>query len=106
MTNAWLAALFGLFGAPRCTESQKESPQLTSGHDANFYRRQYCCGWWDQPTNSLAVQSRSVVESAMLMLHCGRPYGTDSSRQRQDHARRPSCDTAIEGFDPRARQPL
>src|SRR5262249_54685542 len=54
----------------------------------------------------LGVQSRSVVESAMLMLHCGRPYGTDSSRQRQDHARRPSCDTAIEGFDPRARQPL
>jgi len=31
------------------------------------------------------VQSRSVVESAMLMLHSGRPYGTDSSRQRQDH---------------------
>src|SRR6266446_7733831 len=54
----------------------------------------------------LAVQSRSVVESAMLMLHSGRPYGTDSSRQRQDHARRPSCYTAIEGFDPRARQPL
>src|SRR6516225_11234615 len=54
----------------------------------------------------LAVQSRSVMESAMLMLHSGRPYGTDSSRQRQDHARRPSCYTAIEGFDPRARQPL
>ena len=52
---------------------------------------------------ALAVQSRSVVESAMLMLHSGRPYGTDSSRQRQDHARRPSCYTAIEGFDPRAR---
>jgi len=46
------------------------------------------------------------VESAMLMLHSGRPYGTDSSRQRQDHARRPSCYTAIEGFDPKARQPL
>jgi len=41
------------------------------------------------------VQSRSVVDSAMLMLHSGRPYGTDSSRQRQDHARRPSCYTAI-----------
>src|SRR5205807_6421455 len=54
----------------------------------------------------LSVQSRSVVESAMLMLHSGRPYGTDSSRQRQDHARRPSCYTAIEGFDPRVRQPL
>jgi hypothetical protein len=52
----------------------------------------------------LGVQSRSVVESAMLMLHSGRPYGTNSSRQRQDHARRPSCYTAIEGFDPRARQ--
>ena len=54
----------------------------------------------------LVVQSRSVVESAMLILHSGRPYGTDSSRQRQDHARRPSCYTAIEGFDTRARQPL
>src|SRR5262245_6461978 len=53
--------------------------------------------------HALGVQSRSVVESAMLMLHSGRPYGTDSSRQRQDHARRPSCYTAIEGFDPRAR---
>src|SRR5262245_46398853 len=57
-------------------------------------------------SRALDVQSRSVVESAMLMLHSGRPYGTDSSRQRQDHARRPSCYTAIEGFDPRARQPL
>ena len=55
---------------------------------------------------SLVVQSRSVMESAMLILHSGRPYGTDSSRQRQDDARRPSCYTAIEGFDPRARQPL
>ena len=47
---------------------------------------------------ALVVPSRSDVESAMLMLHSGRPYGTDSSRQRQDHARRPSCYTAIEGF--------
>src|SRR5215831_7876973 len=54
---------------------------------------------------NLAVQSRSVMESAMLILYSGRPYGTDPSRQRQDHARRPSCYTAIEGFDPRARQP-
>ena len=45
----------------------------------------------------LGVQSRSVVESAMLMLHSGRPYGTDSSRQRQDHARRPSCYTSYAG---------
>src|SRR5262249_33101874 len=57
-------------------------------------------------SQTLGVQSRSVMESAMLILYSGRPYGTDSSRQRQDHARRPSCFTAIEGFDPRARQPL
>src|SRR2546430_11191642 len=38
------------------------------------------------PPLSLGVQSRSVFESAMLMLHSGRPYGTDSSRQRQDNA--------------------
>ena len=50
---------------------------------------------------TLGVQSRSVVESVMLIPHSGRPYGTDTSRQRQDHARRPSCDTAIEGFDQR-----
>src|SRR5215831_3622099 len=37
---------------------------------------------------ALGVQSRSVMESAMLILYSGRPYGTDSSRQRQDHARR------------------
>ena len=37
----------------------------------------------------------------MLIPHSGRPYGTDTSRQRQDHARHPSCDTAIEGFDQR-----
>ena len=35
-----------------------------------------------------AVRSRSVMESAMLILHSGRPYGTDPSRQRQDRARR------------------
>src|SRR5262249_13393409 len=68
--------------------------------DADSFRRQAA------ELVTLAVQSRSVVESAMLMLHSGRPYGTDSSRQRQDHPRRPSCYTAIECFDPRARQPL
>ena len=52
------------------------------------------------------VQSRSVVESVNLIPHSGRPYGTDTSRQRQDHARRPSSDTAIEGFDQRARRSL
>jgi hypothetical protein len=40
----------------------------------------------------------------MLIPHFGRPNGTDISRQRQDHARRPSCDTAIEGFDQKARR--
>ena len=58
-------------------------------------------GW--QP---LGVQSRSVVESVNLIPHSGRRYGTDTSRQRQDHARRPSSDTAIEGFDQRARRSL
>ena len=60
------------------------------------------------PTNmsKLGVQSQSVVESGNLIPHSGRPYGTDTSRQRQDHSRRPSCDTAIEGFDQRARRTL
>ena len=40
---------------------------------------------------------RSVRTNQMLLQDSGRPYGTDTSRQRQDHARRPSCDTAIEG---------
>ena len=40
------------------------------------------------------------MESVNLIPHpSGRRYGTDTSRQRQDHARRPSSDTAIEGFD-------
>ena len=37
----------------------------------------------------------------MLIPHSGRNYGTDTSRQRHDHARRPS-DTAIAGCDQRA----
>lgn len=41
--------------------------------------------------------SRSVGESAKLILHFGRPYGTDTPRQRHDHVRDPNCDTAIEG---------
>ena len=38
------------------------------------------------PTNmsKLGVQSQSVVESGNLIPHSGRPYGTDTSRQRQD----------------------
>ena len=46
------------------------------------------------------------MESVMLIPHFGRSSGTDTSRQRQDYARRPSCDTAIEGFDQRARRAL
>ena len=50
----------------------------------------------------LAVQSRSVRESGKLIPHSGRHYGPDTSWQRHDHARRPSCDTAIEGSAQRA----
>ena len=32
------------------------------------------------------------MESVRLTRYSGRSYGTDTSRQRQDHARRPSCD--------------
>lgn len=46
------------------------------------------------------VQSRSVVESAIVIPHFGRFYGADTSRQRQDDARRQNCNTAIAGFDP------
>lgn len=46
---------------------------------------------------ALGVWSRSVGESAKLIPHSGRSYGTDTSRQRHDHARHPSSDTAIEG---------
>src|SRR6476660_7271255 len=49
-----------------------------------------------------AVQSRSVRESGKLIPHSGRHYGPDTSWQRHDHARRPSCDTAIEGSAQRA----
>ena len=47
--------------------------------------------------DSLAVWSRSVGESAKLIPHSGRDYGPGTSRLRHDHARRPNCDTAIEG---------
>ena len=50
----------------------------------------------------LGVQSRSVRESGKLIPHSGRHYGPDTSWQRHDHARRPSCDTAIEGSAQRA----
>ena len=50
----------------------------------------------------LAVQSRSVRELVYLILHSGRDYGPDTPRQRHDDARRPSCDTAIEGSAQRA----
>ena len=55
--------------------------------------------------NGLGVWSRSVGESVKLIRHSGRDYGTDTSRQRHDHARHPSCDTAIEGSAQRARRP-
>src|SRR5580693_8675786 len=51
---------------------------------------------------TLGVQSRSVRESGKLIPHSGRHYGPDTSWQRHDHARRPSCDTAIEGSAQRA----
>ena len=53
----------------------------------------------------LVVWSRSVGESVYLIRHTGRSYGTDTSRQRRDHARHPSCDTAIEGSAQRTRRP-
>src|SRR6478736_920965 len=53
----------------------------------------------------LGVWSRSVGESVKLILHSGRPYGTDTPRQRHDHARGPSCNTAIEGSAQRVSRP-
>lgn len=50
----------------------------------------------------LGVQSRSVGESVKLALHSGRSYRPSSSQERHDHARDPSCDTAIEGSAQRA----
>ncbi len=50
----------------------------------------------------LDVQSQSVVESVYLILQSGRSYGTGTTRLRHDHARRPSCNTAIESFGQRA----
>uniref|UniRef100_UPI0037CB8DC0 hypothetical protein n=1 Tax=Phenylobacterium sp. TaxID=1871053 RepID=UPI0037CB8DC0 len=44
----------------------------------------------------LGVWSRSVGESAKLILHSGRTYGPDTPWQRHDHVRRSSGDTAIE----------
>src|SRR5258706_15497215 len=42
-----------------------------------------------------------MEESVMLIPHSGRPYGTDTSWQRHDHARRQSSNTAIASFAPR-----
>jgi hypothetical protein len=46
---------------------------------------------------------RCVVPECRGISHAdptsGRSCGTDTSRLRQDHVHRPSCDTAIEGFD-------
>ena len=49
------------------------------------------------PAEHRTVWSRSVGESAKLIPHSGRDYGPGTSRLRHDHARRPNCDTAIEG---------
>jgi hypothetical protein len=38
-----------------------------------------------------------VGESVKLIPHSGRDYGPGTSWLRHDHARRPNCDTAIEG---------
>ena len=57
------------------------------------------------PVVEQGVWSRSVGESVKLILHSGRPYGTDTPRQRHDHARGPSCNTAIEGSAQRVSRP-
>lgn len=66
----------------------------------------------------LPVQSCPVMESVSLIPLCGRPYGTDTSRQRiherlplminirSDDARSASCNTAIEGCGQGASRPL
>ena len=54
-----------------------------------------------------AEGARCVVSEGggiRLSVHSGRPYGTDTSRQGQNHARRSSRDTAIESVDQRARR--
>ncbi|WP_316398932.1 M24 family metallopeptidase [Bradyrhizobium sp. 33ap4] len=55
--------------------------------------------------SGLGVWSRSVGESAKLVLHSGRTYGPDTPWQRHDHARDPSGNTAIEGSAQRASRP-
>ena len=51
------------------------------------------------------VQSRSVMAVSPPPSTRTR-YGTDTTRKRHDHSRRQSCDTAIEGFGPRAERAL
>jgi hypothetical protein len=46
-----------------------------------FSRRESCHGAQLRPFSHLGLQSRSVMDSAMLILHSARRYGTDSSRQ-------------------------
>lgn len=61
----------------------------------------------DLPENCcLGVWSRSVGESAILIPLSGRGYGPGTSRQRHDHVRHPSCNTAIEGSAQRTRGPV
>src|SRR4051812_38301211 len=42
-----------------------------------------------------ALNSESVGEATKLILQSGRDYGTDTSPQRHDDARRPNRDTVI-----------
>lgn len=56
-------------------------------------------GAGDETLRICRVQSRGVMASLMPPSTRNR-YGTDTSRQRHDHSRSPSCDTAIESFDP------
>lgn len=48
---------------------------------------------------ALGAWSRSVGESANLILHSGRSYGSDTPWQRHDHARHPSGNLAMRPLD-------
>ena len=75
-----------------------------AGAILELFSRQECANLFsatgygaNQNGNALGVQSRR--EMACFCLNLRRMhYGTDTSRQRSDHARRPSSNTAIESF--------
>ncbi len=58
---------------------------------------------WHPHRDRLGVWSQSVGESVKLPLHSEISYGTDTPRQRHDHAHHPSSDTAIESSAQRTR---